>query len=113
MANTYKQILAKAELGTLRRSTWEKHFKPAMDEDGQILQFETYEWDKMLSEASKYAEEQDKLYRNFWAVVDGDGNKLIALNGRHACNVMFYVVCEEPWGDGSAADADVYIEARY
>jgi hypothetical protein len=29
------------------------------------------------------------------------------------CNKIAYIVCETPWGDGTDADRDVYIEAKY
>ena len=112
-ASTYEGILERAEKGKIRSQTWVKYFKPVLDEDGQEMQFEGSNWDKLLVEASKYAEDKEKLYRHIWAVIDGDNDKLIILNGRHTCNVLFHTVCEVPWGDGSTSDADVYIEANY
>ena len=35
------------------------------------------------------------------------------INGWHVCNRLAYVVCEVPWGIGTEADTDVYIESKY
>jgi hypothetical protein len=88
---------------------FDETFKPIDDQHDQTWQFES------KNEATKEAEKLSKEhpYRHIWTVVDGDDGSLVAINGYHLCNRLFYIVCETPWGEGLPSDKDIYIEAEY
>lgn len=110
---SYQDILMIAEEKALEVETFDSFFQPSEDEEtGCPKLFETYD-EAVKAEALKYAASPDQLYRHIWTVVDGDSGDLIVLNGWHLVNRVHYMVTKTPWGDGSPADADVYIEAQY
>ena len=86
---------------------WETKYKPVQEDDSDKLF-------NFLEDAYKFADSKfnNKPYQHIWSVVDGDSQNVI-LNGYHKVNCYSYIVCSEPWGDGSDADSDIYIEVKY
>jgi len=106
----------------LTLNEWKDEFEPVLEfdeetkEEGDILFYETYE--PHIGSMKEYAEKLAKasgakFYQHIWSRVDGDGGKLILLNGWHRCNRLDYCLSSIPWGDGSDEDKDIYIEVTY
>lgn len=96
----------------IKLRAFNKFFKPLDEPEmskGSTWQFEAADEAKKI--ASQY--DENNLYRHIWTAVDGEGSDIILLNGWHACNRLFYIVCETPWGSGEESDKDIYIEAQY
>lgn len=106
---SYEDILKK---DVVKLKDFNTYFKPLDEPEkdkGYTWQFE----DGTDAKAQAELLDKEHSYRHIWTVVDGDSGDAIILNGWHACNRLFYIVCEIPWGDGTPADSDVYIEAEY
>jgi len=104
--------------------TWNDYFEPISYDDEDDKTFDCYE------DAVKYVEKHiiskpyddwdgvdEKLYnkphQHIWSIIDGESGKLILLNGYHKVNVLGYLVCKIPWGNGTDSDANVYLEVKY
>ena len=90
-------------------------FKPYYENE-ELVQFETY--GEYREQAVKKAEEFAKLsgtkaYQHIWTVVDSEDGDLIAINGWHSINRLYYIVCENHWGQGDDNDSDLYIESDF
>ena len=104
------QLFHKAEHDQISVEDWENYFKPIENgNEDNDLTFDNYK------DAFEYAEQRfvNKPYQHIWSRVDGDSGKLILLNGYHKVNVLDYLVCNTPWGNGENSDAEVYMEVEY
>ena len=108
---TYEKILEIADKKPLTIKQHEKFFKPFIKDDETIL-FDYSE--EATYRANVFAHALGtKTYQHIWTLVDGDSGKECLINGWHRCNRIAYVVCETPWGNGSEADSNIYIESKY
>lgn len=108
---TYDELLEIAKEDKIKIDDFNEVFKPIPFNEYQYM-YNTWEdakkvIDKLINKNG------NKLYQHLWTVVDGNGEDLILLNGIHIFNRLGYVVCSEPWGNGTEADSNIYIEAEY
>lgn len=108
---TYKEMIEIADERKLTVEEFDEFFKPISYNDTQVI----YDyWEQAKEKIDKLiAENGNKFHQHLWTVVDGEGDSLIALNGSHMFNRLGYIVCSEPWGDGTDEDKNIYIEAEY
>ena len=72
------------------------------------LFFETKE--EAINKALEYSQKHNtKEYQHIWTAIDGEKSNIDILNGWHLVNKMYYVVTEEPWGDGTDTDSNIQI----
>lgn len=108
---TYDELLEIAKEDKIKIDDFNEVFKPIPFNEDQYMY---YTWEDAKKNIDKLINKNgNKLYQHLWTVVDGEGEDLILLNGSHICNRLGYVVCSEPWGDGTEADSNIYIEAEY
>lgn len=115
MAFDLKKIEELSKDGDLKSSDFWLIFSPCEDEDG-IARYETYGEEfknlkEKLSELSDAAGTQP--YQHVWTVVDSGGEDVVALNGWHSANRLYYITCKNPWGDGSNEDSKISISADF
>lgn len=111
---TYKQIIEMADKKPLTVKQFDDYFKPIENKDGNgyLIDYSN-EAELAAKEYIKNNNLTTEVHQHIWTVVDGDSGKACAINGWHMCNRIAYMVCKTPWGDGTDADKDVYIEAKY
>jgi len=107
MTNTEK-IYTNFQDENISLENWETKYKPVSEDDSDKL-FDFWK-DAYKFATSKFS---NKPYQHIWSVIDGESGKAILLNGYHICNCYAYIVCSEPWGDGSDGDSEIYIEVKY
>lgn len=96
------------EQRTITYEEFDKEFKPMVDGNGQDNMFDTF------ADAITYATEEhnitdERAYRYIWAAVDTGGALYCLMNGRHICNVLYFVVATDPWGSATKDNDDVHI----
>ena len=70
---------------------WYDTFRPKVDDEGVVINYETYgdDWEII----------RNTDYHYVWTLVDGDYGTWI-VEGRAFVNRILYFITEEPWKDG-------------
>ena len=97
----------------LTLDNWETEYNPILDEDGQEIYHEPRDKQLQIKLDSLAKAQGTEPHQHVWTRVEGDSGKLVLINGWHICNRLDYLICKQPWGDGTDEDKDIYIEVKY
>ena len=97
---TYDDILKKSTKKPLKFKKFKKFFNPIKLSDGYMLE-NLKDARDLANKFIKKNNLQTKLRQHIWTVVYGKSDKLFIFNGNHIFDIVGYVVCKTPWGDGT------------
>lgn len=95
------------------RDSWEKKYKPLKNVENAAfdgLMYETYgkELDSLTRKAKAFAKNDGATKNGYhvWTIVDGEGSKVIILNGWHVVNRLGYMITKNAWLEGQEIEVE-------
>lgn len=109
---TFDKIKTQSEKGKVNARTFYKAFNLIESDNGDLKQFDTRE--EVTNFLTSQGIKEGEQYKYVFTCVDGEGSKLLLINGWHYCNRLYYVVSTTSWSSGvNEIDKDLYIEVNF